>query len=66
MSTQNRIVNFYTSLTVRTRALVIWAPLCLAASFAVSQNIGIVNGGTVLALVAFGATGYKAVTGLID
>lgn len=66
MNTQNRLISFYANLTQRTRALAIWAPLCLSASFVVSQNVGVVNGGTLLALAAFGLTGYKTVTGLLD
>jgi hypothetical protein len=61
----NTLVSLYAHLTPRTKALTIWTPLCLAAR-ALGQNLGIVNGGTILALTIFGAAGYKAVTGLID
>lgn len=66
MNTQNQIINFFTNMTTRTRALAIWSPLCITAAFALAQNVGVINGGTIIALAAFAATGYKTVTGLVD
>jgi hypothetical protein len=62
----NTLATLYAHLTPRTRALAIWSPLCLTAAIVLGQNLGVVNGGTILSLALFGATGYKAVTGLID
>jgi hypothetical protein len=62
----NTLVSLYAHMTPRTKALAIWTPLCLTAAIALGQNLGVVNGGTILALTAFGATGYKAVASLID
>lgn len=62
----NTITTLYASMAPRTRALAIWAPLCLAASVVLSQNVGVVNGGTLITLALFFATGYKTVAGLID
>lgn len=59
-------ITYLRNTTPRTRALTLWAPLCIAASYAISQNLGVVNGGTVIALAIFAASGYKAVTGLVE
>lgn len=54
------------STTPRIRALTIWGPLCIAASFAISQNLGVVNGATIISLGLFALSGYKTVTGLVE